>query len=139
MTFHSDEMTTPYRSILPRGQDSQLLLGSRRWWDGVQQVERVHENEKLRPPDGWLWKSYSYNTERELLDVEEKCKAAASSNSIQIQVGLFNSICPEFQVVSLRFRTDMQDNRCTQFHLTRTKLKQSLEFISCYAEFQSRV
>jgi len=32
MTFRSGEMTTPYRSILPRGQDSQLLLGSRRWW-----------------------------------------------------------------------------------------------------------
>jgi hypothetical protein len=123
MTFRSNEMTTPYRSILPRGPDSQLLLGSRRWWDGREQVERLYENQELRPPGGWLWKSCSYNTERELLDVEEKCKAEASSNSIQIQVGLFNSICPEFQVVSLRFRNDMQDNRCTQFHFTRTKLK----------------
>jgi hypothetical protein len=64
-------------------------------------MEGVYENQKLQPPDAWLWKSCSYNTERELLDVEEKCKAEASSNSIQIQVGLFNSICPEFQVVSL--------------------------------------
>ena len=104
-----------------------------------EQVERVYENQKLRPHDGWLWKSYSYNAERELLDVEEKCKADANSNSIQIQVGLFNSICPEFQVVSLRFRTDMEDNRCMQLHLTGTKLKQGTEFITRYAAFQSHV
>lgn len=63
--------------------------------------ESVYENQELRPPDGWLWKSCSYNTERELLNVEETCKAEASSNSIQTQVGLFNSIWLEFQVVCL--------------------------------------
>jgi hypothetical protein len=64
-------------------------------------VARIYENQELRPPDGWLWKSCSYNIEREMLNVEETCKAEASSNSIQTQDGLFNSIWPEFQVVSL--------------------------------------
>lgn len=61
--------------------------------------------------------------------VEEKCKAEASSNSIQIQVGLFSSIWPEFQVVSLQFTTATQHNRCMQRHFIRARHKQGTVYI----------